>query len=77
MASQAMIVAHNNIFNISVLEENALYFSSENEIASILDKSKSHQKNRKKYISNNLEKINKEYRWDLIIEQYAHLFDEL
>ena len=37
MASGRPIVAHENIFNKTVLQENGLYFSSENEIALVID----------------------------------------
>src|SRR5690606_13316758 len=37
MASNALIIAHNNIFNKSILAEEAIYFDSEHQITQILN----------------------------------------
>jgi glycosyltransferase involved in cell wall biosynthesis len=67
MASYALIVAHNNIFNKSVLGEDAFYFKSAEEISELLRKNI----NRSAYnhfLESNASKIEKEYSWTHIID---------
>lgn len=68
MASNCFIVAHDNIFNKSILGDDALYFSSSKDISQILvfqTKTNNYEK-----INSNLEKITKKYTWDNINQQY-------
>jgi hypothetical protein len=65
MASQALIIAHDNIFNRAVLGEDAFYFSSPHDIVSIL-KSQNGKPECPAYIENNNFKIEKYYSWDHI-----------
>ena len=37
MASNALIIAHNNIFNKSILENEAMYFENSSEISILLN----------------------------------------
>lgn len=76
MASQAMIAAHDNIFNRSVLGDDALYFDSARDVAGILDNQAAIEAGREKYIAANLGKIRETYRWDRIVGQYADLFEK-
>lgn len=74
MASNCFIVANNNIFNRSVLEEDALYFSTSKDIDEILTiqtKSKNQEK-----INSNLNKIIKKYSWEIINKQYLDFIIE-
>ncbi|MFV0162259.1 DUF1972 domain-containing protein [Empedobacter falsenii] len=67
MASNCFIVANQNIFNQSILGDDALYFENETDITKILDHSKS------KYlgiIKNNTEKIHELYSWKKINQHY-------
>lgn len=68
MASGALICANDNIFNRSILNDNALYFSSVADVAGILD----HDCYlfRDEIVSKNFETIEELYNWDLIISQY-------
>lgn len=72
MASQSLIVANENIFNRSVLEEDAFYFASAEDIAKILNK----QINKNEFatfIENNNSKIVNFYSWEHItntLEKY-------
>ncbi len=75
MASQALILAHNNKFNRSVLEENGFYFSSADELSGLFMQELEFKK--KKMISNNLAKINKVYRWQIVIDQYERYFQKI
>ena len=65
MASQALIIAHENIFNKSVLGEDAFYFSSPSDIISLLNveirKNDFHS-----FLSNNDSKIKTHYSWQHI-----------
>ena len=72
MAAKAFILAHNNNFNKCVLEENAFYFSTTIELSHLFNKDLERYK--KPMISNNLQKINKSYRWPVIINKYESYF---
>ena len=68
MASGALIAAHDNVFNDSVLGEDAFYFNSPSGIAKIL--STTHKNKHQDKINHNLEKIDRLYNWDKIVNQY-------
>jgi glycosyltransferase involved in cell wall biosynthesis len=75
MASNALICAHNNIFNESVLGRDSFYFSSAEDIKQLnetIDPSVHTDK-----IEANREKIQNQYSWDRIIEQYEDHFKEI
>lgn len=72
MASQALIVAHDNIFNKSVLEQDAFYFSTPADITDILHK-KIEKSGYTAYLENNNSKIKNLYSWEHItdsVEKY-------
>ncbi|PQL95488.1 DUF1972 domain-containing protein [Apibacter adventoris] len=68
MASNCFIVAHNNIFNISILGNDALYFSTSNDICKILTIQTKSENGGK--INSNLEKVVGKYSWEIINKQY-------
>ncbi|TWP23752.1 glycosyltransferase family 1 protein [Apibacter muscae] len=68
MASNCLIIAHNNIFNKSILEDDAYYFSNSDEVSNIV--SLVHKVNNQKKIENNKLKIEKFYKWEIINNQY-------
>ncbi len=73
MAAGSYIVAHKNVFNRSVLENNGLYFENSENISKII---KSFDENKRKiYAEKNRKKIIEFYNWDLIAEKYLKLFD--
>ncbi|SFQ51526.1 DUF1972 domain-containing protein [Parafilimonas terrae] len=74
MASGALICAHENVFNKTILESDSFYFSSKEDVASLLC---SIQKNdHPAILKNNMDKIKNIYRWDIITGQYeAHFRD--
>lgn len=74
MASSAMICAHANIFNRSVLGQNALYFNNADDVAKAIH---SNTQNREQKILNNREKIQKEYSEDYINGKYEALFSKI
>ncbi len=76
MAASALICAHDNPFNRSVLGADALYFTKHADIASIIDE-KTDQKDREKMVKNNVTKIIKQYNWSNIINNYAALIEKV
>ncbi len=76
MASQTLIIAHKNEFNSAILGRDALYFSSENDIVSILNqkKEKNHYEN---FVTNNMDKVEKLYSWSAINNAYLNFFKEV
>lgn len=74
MASNCLIVAHNNIFNKSVLGEDAFYFSNEEEITQIVKKI--NKQNNLVKIARNINKIEKYYTWDIINNQYLDFINQ-
>lgn len=77
MASGALIAAHENEFNRSVLEEGAVYFSSGNDIKLILQNAGETASRRKFFTDYNYSKIKNQYNWNTIVNQYENLFLQL
>ena len=76
MASSALICAHNNQYNKSVLKTEAFYFSSSSEISELLNNAPKKQdfKNR---IDLNINKIETKYSPQKIINDYYEAFTEV
>lgn len=72
MATSCTICAHNNVFNRSVLENDAFYFAKPDDISHLLN-NKKEKKQKKTWINNNLNKIRTYYNMDLIIDKYHEL----
>jgi glycosyltransferase involved in cell wall biosynthesis len=68
MASQALILAHDNVFNRSVLGEDAQYFLNSDDIKAVLD-IPAEKKSFSRMIENNNEKIVNNYSWKMITDQ--------
>jgi glycosyltransferase involved in cell wall biosynthesis len=75
MASSAMLVAHDNIFNKTILGKDAKYFSSSSDVYQIIIST--HKNAFPDYIDANLEKINSTYSWSTIIDQYLQHFEKI
>tara|TARA_B100000965_G_C19528528_1_gene729981 strand:+ start:257 stop:1363 length:1107 start_codon:yes stop_codon:yes gene_type:complete len=69
MASSAYLVAHQNVFNQSILENEAQYFSNSEEVKKIIESEVSTQE-RERCIASNLTKIRTIYSWETIISSY-------
>jgi glycosyltransferase involved in cell wall biosynthesis len=69
MAGQCLIAAHDNPFNRTVLQEDALYFSSPADIRRIIGQADS-LRQRSRFAERNLEKIRQSYNWEKIVGQY-------
>ncbi|MBW8198977.1 DUF1972 domain-containing protein [Flagellimonas abyssi] len=74
MASNSFIVAHDNIFNKSVLGENAFYFSDKERVSKILDTLV--KKDHEHLIRANERKIKDFYSWEKINKKYLDYFME-
>ncbi|MEZ4853136.1 DUF1972 domain-containing protein [Flavobacterium sp.] len=72
MASQALIVAHENEFNKGVLQENAFYFSNPEEIKNIVNTVK--KNDNLQFVQNNFNAIKNDFNWNKINEQYLLYF---
>ena len=71
MASNTLICSHDNIFNKSILQNDAIYFSDKNQLIKIIEScKKSHFKN---LSSSNYDKIKNIYSWNNIIYSYEQL----
>ncbi|ANI88865.1 glycosyl transferase family 1 [Arachidicoccus ginsenosidimutans] len=75
MASQALICANDNIFNKSILETDAYYFSDADEVAQLLNTITKSSEGEK--ILNNEKKIESTYAWDIITQQYIEHFNKI
>jgi glycosyltransferase involved in cell wall biosynthesis len=71
MASSALVCAHKNIFNSSILEEDTFYFTNLEQLIFAID---NYQKSDYQHLClNNLDKIHSTYHWDKIIYDYEQL----
>lgn len=75
MASNSLICAHDNIFNKSILEEDAYYFSSEQQISDLINNKIKFKEN--DLLTNNKEKINNFYSWEKIVSDYNSFFIQI
>jgi glycosyltransferase involved in cell wall biosynthesis len=76
MASNCLICAHDNIFNRSILQQNAFYFKDANSIEDILNLGLTKQNNTDKLL-NNHKKILRDFSWKNIVDSYEQLFEKV
>jgi glycosyltransferase involved in cell wall biosynthesis len=76
MGAGALIAAHDNVFNRSVLDENAYFFRTSNDVTKIIKISPNTAQN-KTFIQNNLLAIKQQYNWPAVIDAYFTLFEKL
>jgi len=74
MASNSLICAHKNKFNSSILSDDAIYFSNNDELIKIIQSTR--KSNFKHFCSNNLNKIKSIFNWDKIISDYNQLLTQ-
>ena len=72
MSAKTLILAHDNIFNRSVLEGNTFYFSNRKQLSKLFTKDLEYK--RAEFVSNNLNKIETAYRWPTMVDQYISYF---
>jgi glycosyltransferase involved in cell wall biosynthesis len=75
MGSQALICAHDNIFNRSILGDDAFYFKSSFDVSHILNTADKDLNCSQ--IANNIKKIIDHYSWENIVSEYENLFVNL
>jgi len=75
MASQALICAHDNIFNKSILGEDAFYFTNKEQAGGLIS-NELRQEHLKK-ITANIKKIENIYAWHIVVDQYLAHFEEI
>ena len=72
MSSQALIIAHNNIFNASILGTDAYYFLTAKDVSGFIDNV--HKSGELLKIEANEHKIQDTYSWETIVTQYESHF---
>lgn len=78
MASSCFIMSHDNIFNKTVLGDNAFYYESSEAVRSFLNNIKPIVKECKKlYINKNLDTIAQNYSWDDLVLRHEKYFQDL
>jgi glycosyltransferase involved in cell wall biosynthesis len=75
MASEALIAAHNNPFNKSVLHSDAFYFSNAGEVQQLVETVQRDESGRT-MVKNNLHKIAFQFNWENIIDEYERFILE-
>jgi glycosyltransferase involved in cell wall biosynthesis len=76
MAANTFILVHDNQFNKSVVNKNAYYFNSSNALSDLLQNEEI-LKNKNEFAKNNINKIDKVYRWPIIVNQYESYFKKI
>ena len=74
MASNALICSHKNIFNSSILNNDAIYFSNQEQLINTIEFC--HKSDYQNFCSNNIDKIEKLFYWKKIISDYEELLTE-
>lgn len=72
MGCGAFIAAHDNPFNRSVVQENALYFQSPDDIRTLMDLDPTPQ--RATFLEANADLIRGTFSWPQVVDQYEALF---
>ena len=75
MASDSLICAHENIFNQSILEKDAYYFTNCEQISDLINTRIKSKKNI--FVINNKKKINELYSWSKIVDDYNSFFHKI
>ncbi len=77
MAAGSLIAAHDNIFNRSVLGDDAFYFATSNDVANMVKKHARSSKEREKFAAGNLRRIETLYNWDTVADMYEKMLNEV
>lgn len=75
MASRCTIAAHDNGFNRAVLGNDAYYFKSSEDVLALVS-SETDASIVESMVQNNTKKIQDNYRWEKIVDEYDKLFKE-
>jgi hypothetical protein len=69
-------MSHDNVFNHTVLGENALYYRNEKEVTSLLDRLEELSSTYKsQFVTNNLEIIRTQYSWEKLVDEHEKYFE--
>lgn len=71
MAAKVPIAIHNNAYNKSLVQENAIHFSEAKDICSIINSGKYYDET---HIQTNYSTIKNHFNWEQIISQYEQYF---
>ncbi|HET7898321.1 MAG TPA: DUF1972 domain-containing protein, partial [Flavisolibacter sp.] len=72
MASGALIAAHDNVFNKTVLGSEAFYFTDTCEVKALIEQEPCRQ-TKNEFVEKNREKIRQHYNWETVIDRYEEL----
>jgi glycosyltransferase involved in cell wall biosynthesis len=75
MASEALIAAHDNPFNKSVLHTDAFYFNDAADVRRLVE-TVQRQHTERIMIQNNLQKIQCQFNWEKVIDEYEEFILE-
>jgi hypothetical protein len=75
MASNSLICAHDNIFNKSILEKDACYFTKSKQISDLINNKIKAKEN--ELVKSNVEKITNLYSWNKIVNDYELFFQKI
>lgn len=78
MAAGCFIIANDNVFNKTVLNDAAIYFTSPKDISLILDNIDSTIKKEKVlFVEKNLRRIKTDYSWEKLVDEHEKYFYSL
>ena len=78
MANKCFILSHNNIFNKTVLGDNAIYYNDEKDVTNLLNNIEMYIREHKQlYTTNNLQVIRTQYSWKKIVDEHEKYFMSL
>ena len=75
MASNSLICAHDNIFNKSILENDAFYFKNIEQVSGLIDAKIKNKEN--ELVNSNQVKIKNFYSWGKIVDDYNRFFKRI
>lgn len=73
MAAKVPLAAHNNLFNKSILKNNAVLFTNSADVCNLINTNKYADE---AHINNNYAAIQNEFTWEMIIDKYESYFLE-
>lgn len=78
MASECFILSHNNIFNKTVLGNNALFYNDKKDVTDLLNRLELlTYEHKHQYTTNNLKVIKSQYSWKNVIDEHEKYFFSL
>ncbi|WNH08600.1 DUF1972 domain-containing protein [Thalassobellus suaedae] len=75
MASNSLVVANNNVFNKSILQKDAFYFDTAEDVTKYVNYL--NKRDHTEFLERNIKKIEKRFNWDLINKEYLTFIKEI